>query len=83
MNVAIASTFTFPVALVLFLAGQRQLFELDLLAMVVLGLLGVQKAVTSRDSRGLTLLIALPAALIGGLGTLLVVAVLLFLHLPR
>jgi len=69
VNVAIASSLTFGVAMVATVFGHRSLFELDLLAMVVLGFLGVKRSRSPQpgESGGLILLISLPAALIGSL----------------
>ena len=69
MNVAIASAATFGVAMVLTLSGHRTLFELDLVAMVVLGVMGMKRSRSpeSGESGTTILLISLPAAVIGSL----------------
>jgi hypothetical protein len=76
VDVAVASSFTIGVAMLCTVFGHRSLFELDIVAMVVLGFLGLRRAAAPRDgeSGSLILLISLPAALIGTLVALVLVA---------
>jgi hypothetical protein len=83
VNVAIASAGTFAVATVATFLGDRLVLELDLVAMVVLGILGVRQSRSPEpgESGTMILLISLPAAVIGSLVALAAIAVRLMLFL--